>query len=126
MPSTILIVEDTDYVADVLEFALFDVPGCCTQTVVTAQAAWNAVNDPSKGVCAVVTDVGLPDFDGWELVRRLRTQPDTRALPVLVVSGQSEFEGADRASTLGPTRYFSKPYSPAQVRQTLEQMLHAR
>jgi len=50
----------------------------------------------------VITDIMMPVMGGIELIRRLRSDPATAAIPILVVSGNSEVAGAADASLVKP------------------------
>jgi CheY-like chemotaxis protein len=77
------------------------------------------------GICAVVTDLNLPSMDGFELIERVRSDSRTARLPIVVISGDSDPRTPERIYRLGADAFFGKPYSPAQVRQKLEQLLDA-
>jgi CheY-like chemotaxis protein len=77
-------------------------------------------------VSAVVTDLNMPRMDGFELIERIRAKPRHRQLPIIVVSGDTDPRTPQRVSALGADAFFSKPYSPAQVRLKLEQLLDAK
>ena len=123
MKRTILIVEDIDLCRDALEVALMKVPDVRVRTVGTAEEAlrWLAEDD----VCALVTDLHLPHMDGFELIEAVRAHPRRSSLPILVISGDTDPRTPARLAGLGANAYFSKPYSPAEVRSRLEQLLDA-
>jgi CheY-like chemotaxis protein len=56
----------------------------------------------------VVTDVMMPTMDGLEFIQRLRTNPKTAAIPILVVSGNSEMATAANAR-------LRKPFLPHEL-----------
>jgi len=69
----------------------------------------------------VVLDVMLPTTDGWQLLARLRECPETKSIPVIVISVVRE---ESLASALGATLFLSKPVQPRRFVQTLDQVLH--
>jgi CheY-like chemotaxis protein len=68
----------------------------------------------------IVLDVMLPDIDGWRLLMRLREDPASRSIPVIVCSVVRE-EGL--ALSLGAVRYLPKPVRPREFIQALDQVL---
>jgi DNA-binding response OmpR family regulator len=122
MTRTVLVVEDTD-LCDALEVALTKVPDVRVRTVATAEEAlgWLAEDD----ICALVTDLHLPHMDGFQLIEAVRAHPRRSSLPILVISGDSDPRTPARLAGLGANAYFSKPYSPAEVRSRLEQLIDA-
>jgi len=122
---TVLIVEDTESCATTLEIALGAIPRVDVRVTPTAQQALRVLETTGCGVCALVTDLHLPVMDGFELIERVRSDRRTARLPIVVISGDSDPQTPERIHRLGADAYFPKPYSPAQVRQKLEQLLDA-
>jgi CheY-like chemotaxis protein len=67
----------------------------------------------------------MPGMDGFELIERVRASAGMAAIPIIVVSADGGPETQARARRLGANAFFVKPYSPAAVRQRLEELLHA-
>ncbi len=122
MTRTVLIVEDTEPSRDTLEVALMRVPGLAVKSVATAEEAMQCL--AAEEVCALVTDLHLPRMDGFELIQRIRSQRRNSPFPILVISGDTDPRTRARLTELGADAYFPKPYSPAEVRQKLEQLLN--
>ena len=123
MNRIVLIVEDTELCRDTLEVALMKLPHLAVQSVTTAEEAlaWLDGNE----ACALVTDLHLPHMNGFELIEAVRRQPWRSSLPILVISGDSDPKISTRLANLGANAFFSKPYSPAAVRQRLEQLIES-
>jgi CheY-like chemotaxis protein len=95
-------------------------------TVVAVSSAREALELLHHGdVAALVTDLHMPWMDGFELVRRVRSDSSLAGLPVIVVSGDTDPRTPERVSQMGVNAFFSKPYSPAEVREKLEHLLNA-
>jgi DNA-binding NarL/FixJ family response regulator len=58
----------------------------------------------------IVTDVSMPDMDGYELVRWLRQHPVFRFLPVIFLMGKADIEERIRVYQLGGDAYLCKPF----------------
>ena len=106
-----------------LEIAFISLPGVAVRCLRTAEEALDTLSRES--VSALVTDLHLPSMDGFELIERVRRQPEFARLPLLVVSGDSDPRTPERTLRLGADAFFSKPYSPAEVRSKLEQLIDA-
>jgi DNA-binding response OmpR family regulator len=124
MPVTVLIVEDADSCLDMLAVALDTMSDVRVETAGSGQQAWRTIQEQT--VSAIITDLHLPVMDGFELIEKIRAGERTAKLPVIVVSGDSDPGTPDRVRRLGADAFFEKPYSPAQVRATLERLLHER
>ena len=67
----------------------------------------------------------MPQMDGFELIERVRSDERYSGLPIVVVSGDNHPDTLERLFRLGANAYFAKPYSPAEILQTLQRLLHA-
>ena len=120
----VLIVEDSENSAATLEIAFLGIPGV---TVLLATSAIEALHilRGEPAVRAIVTDLNMPRMDGFELIRRIRQDGKLSRTPIIVVSADTDPETPERIEKLGVSAFFAKPYSPAQVRRKLEQILNA-
>ncbi|HWC00015.1 MAG TPA: response regulator [Bryobacteraceae bacterium] len=121
----VLIVEDADTCATTLEMAFLGIPGVRVTLVASAQEALRLLRDEKCSVGALVTDLNMPRMDGFELIERVRADRRHENLPIIVVSGDTDPHTPERTRQMGADAYFSKPYSPVQVRRKLEQLLNA-
>ncbi|MFN7998906.1 MAG: response regulator [Bryobacteraceae bacterium] len=119
----VLIVEDVGTCATTLEMALLPIPNIHVVVLTAARDALRILERDDNPVRAVITDLNMPRMDGFELIERIRAVPRYRRLPIIVVSGDTDPETPNRLSALGVAGFFPKPYSPAQVRLKLEQLL---
>ena len=121
---TVLIVDDTETCAATLEMALA-ASGLDVRVASTGAEALEALAEAGSPVRAVITDLNMPRMDGFELIRRIRTDAALARLPIIVVSADTDPGTPALTAALGANAYFPKPYSPAIVRQKLEQLLYA-
>jgi DNA-binding response OmpR family regulator len=119
----VLVVEDTESCAAVLEIALGALPGVEVKWMRTAEQALAFLQHTA--VCALVTDLHLPSMDGFELIERVRRETRFAGIPVIAVSGDADPRTPTRVLGLGADAYFVKPYSPAEVRSRVEQLIDA-
>jgi signal transduction histidine kinase len=63
----------------------------------------------------LIADLVLPKVDGYELIRELRAQPRTRAVPIVVVSGLADEADRMRALEEGATDFLVKPFSEREL-----------
>lgn len=116
----ILIVDDAAAFAGALEIACAELLG---YSVRLAGSGADAMRMLSDDVRAVVTDISMPAMDGFELIRRIRGDARYSRVPIIVVSADTDPRTPERVYRLGANAYFSKPCSPASVRQKLEELL---
>jgi PAS domain S-box-containing protein len=121
--NTILVVDDNEaeryYVARVLRKAGFEVAEAATGV--------DALRLATSAPDLVTLDVRLPDLSGFEVCRRLKTDPVTRDIPVLHISASyttpdAKAEGLDR----GADGYLTHPVDPTELVATVRALLRAR
>ncbi len=123
MSRVVLVVEDSPQCAENLEIALQAMGGVEVALARTGGEALAIL--ASRAVAAILTDLDMPGMHGLELIERVRSDPGSRRIPILVLSGSTRTGIRERVLLSGADGYFCKPYSPAEVRQRLEQLLHA-
>jgi CheY-like chemotaxis protein len=120
---TVLIVEDAETCASILEIIFSSIQGLNVVTAPNADQAWNLLEKAPQPVRAIVTDLHMPGMDGFELIDRVRSHHVHRGVPIIVITGCTDPDAPQQARTRGANAVFMKPYSPARVREKLEQLL---
>jgi CheY-like chemotaxis protein len=72
----------------------------------------------------VILDLRLPAVDGWEVLRQLRADSDTRAPPVLTITGVDVDRG-DEVLTAGADEFLTKPFSLTVLESTVQRLLQS-
>jgi CheY-like chemotaxis protein len=73
----------------------------------------------------VLTDLAVPGMDGFEFCRALQQWDATRTIPILAVTGHSEYlEQPDRFRQAGILRVLTKPCAPDVIASELRRLLH--
>lgn len=118
----ILVVEDDAAAADLVEVALLRIPGLQIHSVRSAADARKLLAT-GKPFLAVITDVHLPGEDGLSLAEAIRGM-DGRSVPVIVVTSSGDTALRIRAQAAGVHAFFLKPWSAAQLQNTVNSLLH--
>ena len=63
----------------------------------------------------VLLDIMIPQLNGWEVCRRLKQDPDTRSIPIIMVTGRVEEGDKVLGFELGADDYVTKPFSPREL-----------
>jgi CheY-like chemotaxis protein len=119
----VLIVEDSENSAATLEIAFLGIPGVSILVAYSAPEALRIL-DGGAEIGAIVTDLNMPRMDGFELIRRIRQDGRRRKTPIIVVSADTDPATPERIARMGVSAFFPKPFSPAEVRHKLEQILN--
>ncbi len=112
MPESILIVDDEQDVLDLLAYHLQR----AGFKVLTARDGAVALQKARDHVPAlVVLDLMLPEVEGTEVCKRLRAEPKTARIPILMLTAKAEEVDRVLGLELGADDYVTKPFSPREV-----------
>lgn len=71
----------------------------------------------------VLTDVNMPNMDGISLVKQLRTLPNYKFTPILLLTTESAPEKKQEGKSAGATGWLVKPFNPDQLLTTIKKVL---
>ena len=71
----------------------------------------------------VLADLMLPGMNGLEMCRKLKTDPRTRDIPVVLLTGHKEREYGTQAREAGCVRFLEKPIGPVEVLHAVEDLV---
>jgi signal transduction histidine kinase len=110
--SPVLLIEDSQETLELLRM-LFTRKGC---TVMTAETAADALEiAAAKQPCVIISDLGMPEMDGCELLARLRGISGLEEVPAIALSGYAMDEDRDRALAAGFSVHMAKPVDPEEL-----------
>lgn len=110
---SILVVDDTPENIDVLIGAL-KIDYTIRPALDGVTALKIASSDPKPDL--ILLDIMMPKMDGYEVMRRLQMDDNTRQIPVIFVTAASDIESELKGFKLGAVDYITKPFSSAIVR----------
>ena len=108
----VLIVEDDADSRNVLTVLLQRL-GALVEAVGSAQEAFERVSHRRPDV--LVSDIGMPDEDGYSLIRRVRLMSGERRLPAIALTAYARQQDAETALKAGYDRHLPKPVAPADL-----------
>lgn len=71
----------------------------------------------------VLLDVMMPELDGWDLLRMLRSNPTTRELPVVLLTAKVQEGDVAKGWQMGADGYITKPFNPLEMVDRLKTVL---
>lgn len=113
---TVLVVEDDPGALDGLVYYLQS-RGLDAVAALGGDAALRSLRDGLRP-CVIVTDVVMPEIDGWELLAAVRADPMLSAVPIVMCSGHPEH--VSRALQAGARAYLPKPVDPVHVADAVQ------
>src|SRR5580700_8949929 len=116
----ILIIEDSDSIRHMME-TLVSARGHEVLAVPTgSKGIDSALSRPPD---AILLDLHLPgSFNGFDVCKKLRENDSTRAVPIVVISAQTDIASKQRALEAGATAYYTKPFSPTALLKEIESL----
>jgi signal transduction histidine kinase len=119
VPQPILIVEDS---LDTLEMmrAFFVQKGCRVMAASSVEQALTLAAGEKPGI--VISDIGMPDADGYELLASLRRIPEMEDVPAIAFSGFAMEEDYARALEAGFAAHIAKPLDPEKLLEIIQKL----
>lgn len=120
MGTIVLVVEDDEMVADVIRVNL-EAEGFEVVHALNGAAGLAAVAQHHPDL--VVLDVMMPEIDGWTVLTRLRDDPMTKDLPVIMLSARVMPADQVRGYNLGANAYVPKPFTSDELMEKVRHVL---
>ena len=118
----ILITEDDAALAEALQFSLSQA-GYAVDWVPNGAAADDVLKDGVFGL--LILDLGLPRLDGFEVLRRLKQDTATAAIPVIMLTARKQESDIVSALSSGARDYLVKPFMPEELILRIRNLLPA-
>jgi CheY-like chemotaxis protein len=116
---TALVVDDVADVTEMLAVVLSHA-GYSVVTAASAPAALKAARERQFDV--IISDIGMPEMNGYQLAREVRTLPGYETVPMVAVTGYSMFDDKERSSKAGFNAHMTKPIDPRALLDLIEQL----
>jgi two-component system, OmpR family, response regulator VicR len=120
-PVRVVCIEDEPEMIDLVRLILarkgFEVIGASS-----GQEALRLISELKPSL--VLLDLMMPDIDGWEVYQRMKADPETKFIPVIVVTAKSQ--SIDKMLGLHIAKvddYITKPFGPAELLRSVEKVL---
>ena len=114
-----LVVDDVADVTEMLAVVLSHA-GYSVVTAASAPAALKAARERQFDV--VISDIGMPEMNGYQLAREMRMMPGYETVPMVAVTGYSMFDDKERSTNAGFNAHMTKPIDPRALLDLIEQL----
>jgi len=115
----VLVVDDDDVIRQLISVNL-ELEGFEVSMAYDGQDCLDKVKDVDPVV--VTLDIMMPRLDGWEAASRLRDDPDTAGIKVVLLSARAQEADLQRGSRLGVDAYLTKPFDPDELIATVRRL----
>lgn len=120
MGKTILTVDDSASIRQMVSFTLHNEGYTVVEAVDGVDALSKLKQTP---VDMVLTDLHMPNMDGIELIRNVRSDPGYRFLPIIFLTTESQSEKKQEGKAAGATGWIVKPFKPEQLIGVIRKVL---
>ena len=120
MNKRILTIDDSKTMRDMLMLTLAEAGFDVLQAVDGQDGLDVLVNER---VDVIITDINMPRMDGYEVIRQLRSNPDHKDTPILVLTTESEADKRNIAREAGATGWMVKPFDPDRLVETVRKVV---
>ena len=117
---TILLVEDNELNRDMLARRLMRKG---YEVLIAEDGAKGLKAAAAEKPDLILMDMSLPVLDGWEVTRRLKAEPGTRAIPVIALTAHALSTDREKAMTAGCDDYDTKPVELERLLEKIEHLL---
>lgn len=116
----ILIVEDEESLLK-LESILLTSKGFEVKGVTNGRAALEEIQKSHPDL--VLLDIMLPEMDGFEVCKKIKEDPQTREIPVIMLTAKKTREDMEKGKEVGADCYITKPFKSAMVIETIQRYI---
>jgi DNA-binding response OmpR family regulator len=109
---TILVIEDDSDIVEIIQYN-FEREGYRVITASNGEKGIDAVI--SRKPALIILDLMLPGLDGLEVCKRLRSNADTRSIPIVILTAKGEESDIVLGLGVGADDYVTKPFSPKEL-----------
>lgn len=124
-PSKVLIVDDNPQMVELLQVNLeSDLPDVTILTAADGQEALDSIAAQRPDL--VLLDIMMPRMSGFEACRRIKADPATRSIPVIMVTALDEQADIERGVEVGADDYLVKPINKTELLSRVKTLLRLR
>lgn len=112
MAQTILVVDDSPTVLKFVSFSLKN-KGFQVVTACDGMDAIEKISSLQSGLDLIITDLNMPNLDGYGLIDTLRQNEQHRKTPIIILSSEDGEDDREKGMEVGASSYLVKPFKPS-------------
>jgi len=78
---------------------------------------------PQEQIDLIITDINMPDVNGLELINFVKSNPNYRHIPIIIVTTERSMEDKERGLALGASAYVTKPFRTEELQDAIAKTL---
>ena len=119
--SNILVVDDCKSIREVITFMLKEA-GFGVKQAINGREGLSMAN--SEHFDAILTDINMPEMDGYALIKSLRQEMGYRHTPILTITTENSEQSKQQGREAGATGWVTKPFNPEKLVSMLNKLIH--
>jgi len=117
MERKVLIIEDEKLIIVSTQMVL-EASGFQVESAVNGEEGIASAKDLRPDL--ILLDIMMPGIDGWETLTRLKRDPETSDIPVIIFTAREHSRGHQKSAEMGAADYFRKPFEPDELIELVE------
>lgn len=122
MGKKVLIVDDSEMIRNFHTYILKSI-GLEVITAVDGADALEKIYSSNDPLVMAITDINMPNMDGYTLVERLRDDPQFEDIPIIIISTEDELKDKEKGYEAGANFYIVKPTDPDVLVENIKMLL---
>ncbi|HEY3405764.1 MAG TPA: response regulator [Ohtaekwangia sp.] len=122
MSKRILVVDDFATIRSFVR-ATLERRGYHTMGAANGTEAYKIITDETDGISLILTDYNMPDGTGFDLLKKIKSNPGTNDLPVIFLTTESNIQKIEAAKEAGLFAWIKKPYRSEAFFEIIERAL---
>ena len=117
MERTVLIIEDEKLIIVSTQMVL-EAAGFRVESAVNGEEGISKAKSVRPDL--VLLDIMMPGIDGWETLTRLKRDPETSSVPVIILTAREHSRDHQKSTEMGAADYFRKPFEPDELIELIQ------
>ena len=117
MERTILIIEDEKLIIVSTQMVL-EAAGFRVESAMNGEEGIAKARELNPAL--ILLDIMMPGIDGWETLTRLKRDPETAGISVIIFTAREHSRGHQKSTEMGAADYFRKPFEPDELIELVE------
>ncbi len=122
-PNRVLVVDDSEFIHELVRARLRQ-EGLHVEHELSGEAGFRHAIERQPDL--ILLDIDLPDTNGFDICRRLKDRAETRQIPVIFLTGQTDTEAKVKGLDLGAVDYVTKPFDEVELRARVRAALRTK
>jgi two-component system chemotaxis response regulator CheY len=122
MGGKVIIVDDSEMIRNFHSYIIKTI-GLEIITAVDGADALEKIYGSNEEILGCITDINMPNMDGYTFIERLREDPQYEEIPIIIISTEDEYKDREKGFEAGANVYIVKPTDPDVLLENIRMLL---